>query len=179
MAAYKDGISVGVLVHGRFETTSQVLLEGGILNNRDAQSVVIAKHALTLAARNPLDLLDIADLKACVRALLPLYQKSHQDCPLRVCVDAASRTVLERSEEQRCTGGRVELEGLADVVTVFGGVLLSGPLDHEDVFGFHALLLDTGGSNEDVVAVTNGGLLHVSAPLRFLGARDLHRRQCQ
>lgn len=155
-------IGVRILLHGGFQTAGQVLLEGSVLNDRDAESVVVSQHTLTLTTRDTLDLLDGANLKAGIGALLTLHQQGHQDGPLGVGVDTAASTVLESREEQRSAGGGVQLQGAANIVALFSGILLGGPLKHEDVLRLHELLLDPGRSNEDVIAMTNGGLLLVS-----------------
>jgi hypothetical protein len=57
-------------------------------------------------------------------------------------------------------------------------------LEDEDVLRLHELLLDARGSNEDVIAMANGGLplvsgygtLRCAAPAQ---RRDLHLHQCQ
>lgn len=94
-------------------------------------------------------------------------------------MDAAASALFKGCEEQRGAGRRLQCEGLADIVAVFGGVLLGGPLNHEDVVGFDEFLLDAGGCKEDMVAVANGRLVPVSASLRFLARRDLPLHRCR
>lgn len=155
MSPHEHRIGVGVLVHRCLQTFRQVLLVWGVLNDRDAQSVVVVQVALALATRNTLDLLDVAHLEACFRAHLPFNQQGDQDCPLRVSVNTTASTLLKGREEQRGAGGWLQCEGLADIVAVFGGVFLGGPLDDEDVVGLDQFLLDTGGRKEDVIAMAN------------------------
>jgi hypothetical protein len=77
-------------------------------------------------------------------------------------MDAAARTVLKGSEEQRRASRWVQLKRFADIVALSGGVLGGWPLKNEDILGLHELLLDTRWRNEDVIAMTNGSLLRVS-----------------
>lgn len=185
MSSHKHRVGVRVLLHGRLQTTGQILLEGSILNDRDAESVVVPQHTLALATGNALDLLDGADLEAGIGTFLALHQQGHQDGPLGVSMDTAASTVLKGRQEERSAGRGVQLEGTANIVALLGWVFLGGPLEDEDVLRLHELLLDTRGSNEDVVTVTNRGLFFVSGygTLRICPApaqwRDLHLHQCQ
>lgn len=104
MSTNQHRVGIRVLVHGGLQTSGQVLLEGRVLDNGNAQRIEEAQHALALAARNPLDLLDVANLKAGIGTLLPLHQQRHQDGPLRVGVDAAAGALFKSGEEQRRAG---------------------------------------------------------------------------
>ena len=133
MSSDKHRIGIRVFVHRSLQTTGQVLFKGSVIDDGNAESVMVSKHALALAAGNALDLLDIANLKGRVGPLFALHQQSHQDRPLGVRVDAAACSLLKGCQEQRGTGGGVQLERSADIIAGFGRVLCSGPLDHEDV----------------------------------------------
>lgn len=133
MSPHEHRIGVGIFVHRCLQTFRQVLLVRGVLNDRNAQSIVIIQVAFALAAGDTLDLLDVANLEACVRAHLPFHQQGDQNRPLRVSVNAAAGALLKGREEQWGASGWFQCEGFADIVAVFGGVLLGGPLNHEDV----------------------------------------------
>lgn len=99
MSPHKHCIGVGILLHSLFQTSSEVFLEGSILNDGDLEGVKETQHALALTTRDTLDLFNVANLELTVRALLALDQERYQHCPLRVCVDAAARAALKRSQE--------------------------------------------------------------------------------
>lgn len=177
MSAHEHGIGVGVLIHRSFEATGQILLKGSVLNDGDAQSIKEPEHALALATGNALDLLDVVNLKTGIRALLALHQQGHQDGPLRVSVDTAPCAVLKGCQEQWSAGRGIQIEGLADIVAFFSGVLLGRPLNHEYVLGLHQLLLDTRGSDKDVIAMANGRLFGIQHSLEVLAQSAQGKRK--
>lgn len=158
MPSHQDRISVGVLIHGFFQTSCQILLECGVLDDGDLQGIVESQHAFALAAGDTLDLFDVADLEASVRTLLTFHKQCDQNSPLGVSVDTAARTTFERSKEQRRTRGWLQLKRLADILALIGGILGGGKLQDEDVFRFHQLFLNARRRNEDVIIATDGGL---------------------
>jgi hypothetical protein len=76
-----------------------------------------------------------------------------------VGVDAAASSLLKGCEEEWGTGRRVELEGLANIVAVRGGILGGGPFEDEDVVRLDQFLLDSRWGNVDVIALTDRSLL--------------------
>lgn len=158
MSPHQNRIRIRILIHRRLQLLRKILLKRRILNNRNPQGIMEPEHALSPTARNPLNLLDVADLKAAIGALLALNQQRHEYSPLRVRVDGAQGPALEGGEEQRRAVGGLEGEGLADVFAFCWGVFRGGPLEDEDVVGLHHFFLDAGGGDEDVVFVADGGL---------------------
>lgn len=155
MSANKDGVGVRVLVHSRLQTTGQILLECRVLDNGNAEGVVVSQHTLPLTTGDALDLLNGADLEAGIGTLLALHQQGHQDGPLRVGVNTAASTMFKRRQEERSAGGRVQFQRTTDIVALLCGVLFGGPLEDEDVLRLHELLLDPGRRNEDMITVAN------------------------
>ena len=105
VTADEYGIGVGVLVHGLLEELREVLLVGGVLDDGNAEGVVVAEVPLLSGpAAETLDLLDVVDLEEPITArALPLEQQRHQHGPLRVRVDtAAGAAPREGRQEQRC-----------------------------------------------------------------------------
>jgi hypothetical protein len=104
MSTNKNGVRVGVLVHGLLEVLGEVLLVGCVLDDGDAQGVVVAEVPGPLEpAAETLDLLNVIDLEQAVLARgLPLQQQRHEHRPLRVRVDAAPCPALgEGGQEER------------------------------------------------------------------------------
>lgn len=128
MSLHQNGIGVRILIHRLFQAPRKILLEGRILDDGDAKRIVESQHTLPPAARDTLDLLDVVDLETPTRTLLTFDQERHQNRPLRVGVDGAEGTPLERSQEQRGAVGGLQCERLADVLALRGGILGSGPL---------------------------------------------------
>lgn len=159
MSPHKHRVGVGILLHSLFQTSSEVFLEGSILNDGDLEGVKETQHALALAPRDTLDLFNVANLELTVRALLALDQERYQHCPLRVCVDAAACAALKGSQEERRTGGGFQVERLADVFAIGRRVFGSGILKDEDVVRLDQLLLHARRSNEDVVIFADRGLV--------------------
>lgn len=133
MSADEDSVCIGVLVHCFLQTTGEIFLESGILDDRDPQGVVVSEHALSSALWNSLDLLNVADLEASVFALFAFDEESHQDGPLRVGVDASSGGTVEGRQEKWCAGRRVKIQWLPDVLAGGRGVLWRGVGHNEDV----------------------------------------------
>lgn len=111
MPADEDSIRIRVLVHGLLEELGEVLLMGRVLDDGDAQRVVVAQvPGLLEAAAEALDLLDVVDLEdLVVTAPLRLEQQRHQHGPLRVRVDAAPGAAPREGREEQ----RGALRGLA------------------------------------------------------------------
>lgn len=162
VSPHEHRISIRVLVHRSLQTAGQVLFERSIIDDRDAQGIVVSKHTLALTLGDTLDLFDVVDLKASIGALFPLNQQGDQDSPLRVGMDAATRAMLKGSEEQRRASGWVEVERFANIGTITGGVLGGWPLHDKNILGLHQFLLNTRWRDVDVIAMANGSLLHVS-----------------
>lgn len=133
MSSHQDSVGVRILVHGLLQASREILLERSVLDDRNLEGVEEAQHALPLASRNTLDLLNVADLEASVGTLLALDQERHQHGPLRVRVDAAASTTLKSSKEQWSACGRLQFEGLADVLAVGRRVLGSRELQNKDI----------------------------------------------
>lgn len=103
MSSDQNRVGVGVPVHRLLQTSCEILLERSVLNNRDPEGVVEAQHTLTPAARDSLDLFNVADLEAAIGTLLTLDQQSHQHGPLRMGVNAAEGAAFKRRKEKRGT----------------------------------------------------------------------------
>ncbi len=104
VSADEDSIRIGMLVHGLLEELGKVLLVSRVLDDGDAQRVVVAEVSRLLEpAAEALDLLDVVDLEHLVTArALRLEQQRHEHRPLRVGVNAASGPAPgEGGEEQR------------------------------------------------------------------------------
>jgi hypothetical protein len=143
MSPDQDGVGVRVLVHGLLQASGEILLECSVLDDRNLKCVEEAQHALALASRNTLDLLNVADLEASIWTLLALDQERHQNGPLGVRVNAAAGTTLESSKEQRSACGRLQFEGLADVLAVGRRVLGSRELQDKDIVRLNQFLLNS------------------------------------
>ena len=126
MSPYQHGIGIWILLHSFFQTTSQVLLECRVLDDWDLQGIKESQHYFPLSFRNPLDLLNVGDLKLCILAMHSLNQQSHENCPLGVGMYATSRTLIERCQEKRSTLRRLQVQGFADIFTSFWWVLGRG-----------------------------------------------------
>lgn len=143
MSADEDSISVRVLVHGFLEELGEVLLVGRVLDDGDAQRVVVAEVPRLLeAAAEALDLLDVVDLEHLAVSALGLEQQRHQHRPLRVRVDAAPGAApREGREEQRgaLRGLAVRRRAHVRPVLEVGLLLLQG--QDVEVVRLHQLLL--------------------------------------
>lgn len=109
----KHSIRIRILLHGLLEKLGEVLLMGGILNDRDPQGVMIPQVArLAETAAKALDLLDVVDFKYLAVAL-GLEQEGDKHGPLGVCVDAARGAAAGEGgeEERRALGGLVRGRG--------------------------------------------------------------------
>jgi hypothetical protein len=84
MTTDENSICVRVLVHSLLEILSQILLMRGVLDDGNAESVMVAQVAcLVHATAKALDLLDVVDLKDTVLSrALRLKQESNKDGPL-------------------------------------------------------------------------------------------------
>lgn len=135
MTSNQHGISIRVAVHGLFKSRGQVLLsdptrlinlDGSstiprgrgpriyllcrVLDDGDPQGIVISEVAeLAPALGDALDLLDVADLEARVRAVVALDQERHEHGPLAVRVDAAAGAALKGGQEERRAGRWLQL----------------------------------------------------------------------
>lgn len=158
MSSDKDSTGVGVLIHSLFQTSRQVLFKSCIFNDGDFESIMVPQHVLSLACRNTLDLLNVADLKATVLSLLPLHEQSHKDSPLGMRMNTAASTAVKRSQEKRCASGWFQFSWLADVFSCGWRVLWGGVGEDEDFIGFDHFLLDAGRRNEDMVIFPDGCL---------------------
>lgn len=158
VSLHQNRTSVGVLSHGLLQALGEILLMGRVLDDGNPEGVEEAQHALTLATRNTLDLLDIADLEAAAGSLFALDQERHQNRPLRMSVDAATGASFKGCEEERRACGGFQAERLADILAIGWRVFGSGKFKDEDVVWLDQLLLDTRRRNEDMVPATDGGL---------------------
>lgn len=160
VSPHKDSIGVRVFLHRLLQASREVFLKRGVIDDRDAKSIVESHHALALATGDTLDLLNVANFKAGVRALFALNQEGHQDRPLRMSVDTAASPALKSGKEQwrACRG--LQVERLANVFAIGRRVLGRREFQDEDVVGFHHLLLHTRRSDEYMVIATNGSLMH-------------------
>lgn len=70
-------------------------------------------------------------------------------------VDAAARALLERGQEERGACGGLQIEGLADILSIGGGIFGSGEFEDEEVMRLDQLFLDAGRGDEDMVAATD------------------------
>lgn len=143
VSPHQDSVGVRVLVHGLLQAFGEILLECSVLNDRNPKCVEEAQHALPLASRDTLDLLNVADFEASVWTLLALDQECHQHGPLGVRVNAAASTTLESSKEQWSACGRLQLKGLADVLAVGRRVFRSRELQDKDIVRLNQFLLDS------------------------------------
>lgn len=144
MPADQDGVGIGVLLHGGLKVLGEVLLVGGVFDDGDPQSVVVAQvSGLGHAPAEALDLLDVVDLKDLVPAgALGLEQQGDEDGPLRVRVDAAAGVAAgEGCQEERRALRRLVAGGRAKVGPLPERGLLRLQGEDVDVGVFHELLL--------------------------------------
>jgi hypothetical protein len=163
-------IAVRILFHRRLQALPEILLVRRVLDNRNPQTIIVAKIALLAATvGDAFDLLDLFDFEACVGAKVALDNEGHEDSPLRVRVNAAACAALERGEEERGACG-----GFEDLVKVnnmnlralqvaaseklylgFAEVLLAVEVHHKHVRRLHEFLLHAAGRNVDLVFMAN------------------------
>lgn len=142
----EDGIRIRVLVHGLLEKLGQVLLVGGVLDNGDAEGVVVPQIAL-LAVPLPesLDLLDVVDLEelgVAAGRCRRLEDEGDEHGPVRVGVDAAAGAALGKGGEEERRALRRLVEGRrAQVGAVLEGGFLGGEGEDVDVGRLHELFL--------------------------------------
>lgn len=129
-----------------------------VFDDGNPKGVEEAQHALTLATRNALDLLDVADLEAAARALFALNEERHQNRPLRMGVDAATGASFKGREKEGRACGWFQAERLADILAIRWRVLGRGKFKDEDIVWLDQLLLDARRRNEDMIVATNGCL---------------------
>jgi hypothetical protein len=147
----QNRISVRILRHGLLQALCQILLVSGIFDNGNPERIEETQHALALAAGDTLDLLDVADLEAAARPLLPLDQESHKNRPLRMGMNAAARALLEGGQEEGCACGGLQAERFPDILSIGRGVFRGREFEDEEVMRLHQLFLHAGRGNEDVV----------------------------
>lgn len=153
VAPHQDGIRVRVLVHGGLEELGQVLLMRRVLDDGDAQGIMVAQVAdLAQALAKALDLLNVVDLEDA--AALGLEEEGDEDGPVRVGVDAAAGAAAGEGgeEEGRALGGLVERGG-AEVGPFLERGFLVFEGEDVDVGWFHEFFLDAGGGDVDEVAL--------------------------
>lgn len=156
VAPHQDSIRVRVLLHRSLEILGQVLLMRRVLDNGNAQRIVVPQVAhLTHALAKTFNLLNVVDLEDA--AALCLEEQGDEDGPVGVGVDAAAGAAAGEGgeEEGRALGGLVERGG-AEVGSLLEGGFLVFEGEDVDVGGFHEFFLDAGGGDVDEVA---GGLL--------------------
>ncbi|KAI6770196.1 hypothetical protein HG530_004825 [Fusarium avenaceum] len=102
MTTNQDSICVGVLLHRLFKILGQVLLVGGILDDRDAKGIMVAQVArLVHAPTKTLDLLNVIDLEHAVfTRTLSLKQESDEHGPVRVSVNTAASSSAGKGGEE-------------------------------------------------------------------------------
>lgn len=155
MSPNKDGIGVRVLLHGLLEELGEVLLMRSVLDDRNAQRIVVVQVALLLvAAAEPLDLLNVVDLEDLILfGTLALQDQGHQHRPVRVGVDAAPGSALgEGGHEKGCALRGPASRRLVQVDAVLGVRLLRNR-EHEEVRTLHELLLHARRRDPDKIAV--------------------------
>lgn len=152
MAPHQNSIRIRVLLHSSLKILRQVLLMRRVLNNRNAQRIMIPQvthfpHALAKA----LDLLNVVDLEDA--AALCLEEQGDEDGPVGVGVDAAAGAAAGEGgeEEGRALGGLVEGRG-AEVGSLLEGGFLVFEGEDVDVGGFHEFFLDARGGEVDEIA---------------------------
>lgn len=139
-------VRVWVLLHSLLEELSQVFLVGCVLDDGDAERVMVAQVSrLVHALAEALDLLNVVDLEdPVVAGALGLEEQRDEDGPLGVGVNAAAGAAAgERGEEERRALGRLVDRGRSDVGALLERGLLGGEGEDVDVGGLHELLLDT------------------------------------
>jgi hypothetical protein len=83
MSPHKNSIGIWVPLHSLLQLIRQVLLMGCILNNRNDQFVIVPQTPLLPSTfSNPLNLLQMLNLKASIFAMLPLHEERDKDGPL-------------------------------------------------------------------------------------------------
>lgn len=157
MSAHKHRVRVRVLLHGLLQILGQVLLVRRVLDDGDAQGVVVAQVArLLVSLAEALDLLNVVNLKdlgvaAGLGALL-LEEQGDEDGPLGVRVDAAAGAAArEGGEEERRALAGLEGGRGAQVGPVLQGGLLGSEGENVDVGVLHEFLLDARRGNIDKV----------------------------
>lgn len=110
MSLDQNSMSVRPLLDGIFKCILQVLLVCGVVNDRDAKTVVVPKVSLLLLAvtfGNTLDLLKLLDLEDVGAGSFAKQRDEHSVFAVRV--DAAARAAQRKGgHEQRCTCRRFE-----------------------------------------------------------------------
>lgn len=138
VVSHEHGHRVRVPVDGLAETLFEVLLEVGVVDDRDHQLAVV------LVAGNGLDLLDVGDPELRVEHL------RDQDRPLRVRVDARTRCAL-------CVRGHEQRRARAGLVLLRLLQILSGRVvHHEQVHWLHALLVHSGRGQVHQIVLFDG-----------------------
>lgn len=118
MATDQDRICIRIGIDSPFQSLGQIFLKRGVFNDRNTKRIVVVVHSFSFPARDPLDLLDVADLKIPVLAMLALYQERHEHGPLRVCMYAAHGAAFEGSQKQRGAIGWLKVFRLANVFSL-------------------------------------------------------------
>lgn len=156
----EHGKGIRVLLHGLLEILCEVLLVGGILDDGNAQGVMVPEVPdLAVTSTEALDLLNVVDLEDLVVARpLGLEQEGDEDGPLGVRMDAAGGAAAgEGGEEERgalrgLEGGRgAEVDTLL-LLLADGFVVLGREGHNVDVLVLHHFLLDARGGDVDEVA---------------------------
>ena len=105
MPPHQHGKGIRELLHGLLHELGQILLVRRVLDDGDAQRIMVAQVPLLAeAAAEALDLLDVVDLKDAARrgAGCSLKEERDEDGPLRMSVNAAAGVAAgESSEEER------------------------------------------------------------------------------
>lgn len=158
MSPHQHSVCVWVGIHRLLQAFSEILLERGVVNDRNPQRVVVAVIPFALSLGDAFDLLDIADLKVALLAEVALDQQCHQHCPLRVGVNTAAGALVKGGKEERGAIGGLQIERLANVFPRRWRIFGRWVLQDEHVVRLEHFLLDARGRDENVLSATDGGL---------------------
>lgn len=146
MPPHKHSIRIRILVHSGLQKLCKILLMRGVLNDGNAQRIMISQVArLGEALAKALDLLNVVNLKHFILAgTLGFKKQRHEHGPLRVRVDAAAGVAARKGceEERRALAGLVAGRGAQVGAVLKGWILLGGEGEDVDVCVFHEFFLD-------------------------------------
>ena len=173
MPPHQHRVSIRIPVHCFLQALRQILFMGRVLDHRDPQRIVIPQAALLLeASPEPLDLLNIIDLKDLVIQRPLLKEQSNEDGPLGMRMYAAPGSAFrEGSNEEWGALGGLESGGRSEVDSLLG-IQLLGEFEHVDVFGLHELFLHARRREVDEVTAGAGTTMSI-APFKLILQENL------